>query len=189
MRYVAAECISLGNVLLLAFRLPPENPKWFPIPARTKLAYDKAIEILEQLQAPPDYYKNIVSLWIAKGVEMDCPSHGHLQIIRSKISLANLSYGEEVPGKKLVVFFDACKTKGELRPGLLTHKAYDVIVDLEKGLQLPGRVTKDLRGKCVKVNDTRVGYSLQGSWNWSPFASKRYQVAELDMASAFVNGY
>ena len=78
--------------------------------ARSKQAYDKAIEILQQLQIPPDYYKNMVSLWNAKGVEMDCPSHGHLQIIRSKVSLANLSYGESEPGKKLVVFFDACKT-------------------------------------------------------------------------------
>ena len=120
---------------------------------------------------------------------MDCPSHGHLQIIRSKISTANLSYGAEPGGKKFIVFFDACNTKNELRPGLLTHKAFDIITDLEKGQQPPGKITKGLRGKCVKVNDTRVGYSLQGTWNWSPFATSRYQAAELDMASAFVNGY
>ena len=157
--------------------------------ARTTQAYNKALEILQQLQIPPEYYKNMVSLWNAKGVELDCPSHGHLQIIRSKVSLANLSFGDSAPGVKSTVFFDACKTKGELRPGLLTHKAYDVIIDLEKGQDRPGKVLKDMRGKTVKVNDTRVGYSLQGVWAWSPFAVKRYNPAELEMATGFVNGY
>ena len=157
--------------------------------ARTTQAYNKALEILQQLQIPPEFYKNMVSLWNAKGVELDCPSHGHLQIIRSKVSLANLSFGDSAPGVKSTVFFDACKTKGELRPGLLTHKAYDVIIDLEKGQDRPGKVLKDMRGKTVKVNDTRVGYSLQGVWAWSPFAVKRYNPAELEMATGFVNGY
>ena len=93
------------------------------------------------------------------------------------------------------VWLDAGKTRDEtrdeLRPALLTHRCTDILEDLEREKGAEGRkVTKDLRGKNVKVGDpgTRAGYSLYGKWRWTFFATSRYSEEELEMATAFIEG-
>ena len=119
---------------------------------------------------------------------MDFQSHAALQLARSRVSAKNLHFGSQ-NGKPLTVFLDAGKTRSELRPALITHRAAEVIVDLEKAQATPLEVVKDMRGKTVKCGGNRCGYSLQGTWQFTPWARSRYSADELDMASAFANMY
>ena len=73
---------------------------------------------------------------------------------------------------------------------MLVHRASDTLHDLEreKGDEKL-LVVKDLRGKTIKVGAQRVGYSLNGVWQWTQAAIQRYDTDELHMAGAYINGH
>ena len=119
---------------------------------------------------------------------MSFSSHGHLQHARSKVGANNWSFGKNHYGGKAVVFLDCAKSRGELRPALLTHKAFDIICDMESSRDDKIDAEKDMRGKTVKLASKRCGYSLHGTWQWTPYAVQRYG-AEIDMMTAYVNGF
>ena len=153
----------------------------------------KLEKIMDDLQIPAEWHAGLEAMRNAKGCELEFSSHGHMQQARAMVAEANLSYGE-VNGIKLVVFLDAAKTRSELRPSFLTHRAYDVIGDVEVSKQPPGILEKDMRGKTIKLKlgdnaATRLVYSLAGVWQWTAYAARPYEDDELDMMSAYINGH
>ena len=156
---------------------------------RKEEAFNTAKEELGKVGIPAEWYDNLAALHNGKGAEMDCDSHGHLQAARSKVSLANKVVGQASSGHRLTMFLDVAKTKSELRPSFLTHRASDIICDIEKERDDPVEVQKDMRGKCLKVGNKRVGYSLGGVWMWTVFAVQRYLPDSLEMAGGYTNGY
>ena len=63
------------------------------------------------------------------------------------------------------------------------------MVDLEESRDDKKKVTKGLKGKTMKLDSTkRCGYSFHGTWQWTHFAITRYG-PEIDMMSAYVNGF
>ena len=108
----------------------------------------------------PESYSALEGMRSGKGCTMTFGDHASLQLARSRVRDANLSFGT-ANGGPVKVFLDAGKTRNELRPAVVTHRAYDVICDIEKSRADAGVVVKDLRGKTVLVNGTRCGYSLR----------------------------
>lgn len=125
-----------------------------------------------------------------KGATLTFDTHGHLMSARAKVITANKHIGKTQAGQHVTMFLDCAKTKSELRPAMLTHRACDILSDLEKEKVDAALVlSKDMRGKSVKLGQERCGYSLNGIWQWTQVAVRRHSVDELQMASAYVNGY
>ena len=88
------------------------------------------------------------------------------------------------------IWLDARKTRNELRPSRLTHKAFDTLLILEgekhPDVQPPAFV-KDMRGKMVKLGTKTYGMVYFGQWKWLQAATDRYTNEDLEWATAVVN--
>lgn len=155
---------------------------------RQQACYEAGKALLLELNVVPESYSELMGMRSGKGCNLNFTSHGALQMARSKVMNGNKSYGL-LDGKAIKVFLDCAKTRNEMRPALLTHRAYDVIADIEKLQAHPLIVTKDLRGKTIKVGANRVGYSLHGSFYFTHFAQQRYSESDIQMALAYSNMY
>ena len=144
-----------------------------------------------RLDVLQDWYGNsLAAMHNGKGATLSFDTHGHLQAARSKINTANKVIATLPSGHEVKMFLDAAKTRSELRPALLCHRASDILCDLEKERGAAGlQVFKDMRGKSLKIGSERVGYSLNGVWQWTTAASRRYTLDELHMAGAYINGH
>ena len=100
--------------------------------ARMEDCFKKGKAMLQQCGIVEQTFSNIASMPNAKGCTLDFVSHAALQLARSKVAQTNLSFGTEAGGRKLKVWLDAGNTRDELRPALLTNRAYDILDDLEK---------------------------------------------------------
>ena len=156
--------------------------------ARQQQCYEAGKALLLELQIVPETFSELVGMRSGKGCNLTFTTHGALQMARSKVMNANKSYGM-LDGKAIKVFLDCAKTRNEMRPALLTHRAFDVVVDIEKEQSNPQQVTKDMRGKTVKVGNNRAGYSLHGSWYFTALAHNRYSESDIQMALAYSNMY
>ena len=157
---------------------------------RRENCFNAGKALLEELQIPTDHFGALMSMSNGKGCTLEFRSHGELQNARSKVALANKSCGQSHDGRKIVCFLDCGKTRDELRPALLTHRAFDILVDIEKDRTPNNKeVVKDLKGKTIKVGGSRFGYSCYGQWKWTKAATDRYDEGELDAALCYINGH
>jgi lactate dehydrogenase-like 2-hydroxyacid dehydrogenase len=83
------------------------------------------------------------------------------------------------------------KTREELRPNRLAHRAAEFLEDIEREHfpQSPKAVHKDLRGKVVSLEGLgRVGASVAGHWRWFPAIQARHSAQLLALGEDWVNG-
>ena len=154
-----------------------------------KDCFEKAKEILVQCAVDPESYTHLAAMHKGGGCTLTFNSHGHLQIARQKLITAALSFAVDPrDNRKIMVFLDAAKTKEELRPALYTHRAFDILTEFEQSMPDEKVIIKDMRGKCVKIAATRIGFSLYGEWRWTPMAVSRYDESQLDAATAYIQG-
>ena len=88
------------------------------------------------------------------------------------------------------IWLDAAKSKAELLPARLVHRAFTCVSSAEAerdGVKI--ELTKDMPGKQLKTGKTVVGYSLRGEWKWSAFARERYGEELLEILGAWVMAF
>ena len=85
-----------------------------------------------------------------------------------------------------VAWMTVKKTKAELRPNRLMHRAYDKIVEMEKAYAEAKGVTakkfiKNMKEKAVEVEaavtaaeKVAMGHACNEHWHWEEFAIDRY---------------
>lgn len=158
---------------------------------RKEEVFKAAKEELMRLDVLQEWYGgSLAAMHNGKGATLSFDSHGHLQAARAKVNAANKVIATLPNGHEVKMFLDAAKTRSELRPALLCHRAADILHDLEKEKgQSALIIFKDMKGKTVKVGTERFGYSLNGVWQWTAAAGRRYSADELYMAQAYINGH
>ena len=88
---------------------------------------------------------------------------------RDKIEALSLSFRTDLPNK--YAFIVIRKSREELRPNRLVHRACDFLEDAMRDHNHDElkTVTKDIRGKLVSnEGHGRVGGSIAGRWQWLP---------------------
>ena len=90
----------------------------------------------------------------------------------------------ESNGRK--IWLDAAKTRAELRPARLIHRAFTAISDQEKDKTDTMDVEKNLKGKQVKVGQEVAAYTLNSELKWTTFARQRYGEETCDVLRAWV---
>ena len=105
-----------------------------------------------------------------------------LQEARLAVKCSKYSHGSRT------IWLDAAKTREELRPARLVHRAAEAILNLENGLSENDRrkVEKVMSGKQVKAGGTVMGYTYQGNWIWAQAAVTRYDSSSLEMVKAWI---
>ena len=85
-----------------------------------------------------------------------------------------------------VIYLDAAKTRRELRPSRLTHRAHDFLQRIENEKTGPKEtVVKHLDGKYLTISDANIGYSDHGCWKWTSKAADYYSSDQLDICKTF----
>ena len=81
-------------------------------------------------------------------------------------------------------WLDARKTRNELRPNRLTHKAFDAVMMLE---EKAGSSLDDLKGKQLLFKKESIGFVSHGQWKWLDHAGSRFSAQDLQWAEGYVN--
>ena len=89
----------------------------------------------------------------------------------------------ECKGRK--IWLDAAKTKAELLPARLIHRAFTAISEQETGKDDAKGVEKNLKGKQVKVGNEIAAYTLNSQLKWTTFARQRYGEETCDVLRAW----
>ena len=76
--------------------------------------------------------------------------------------------GELDGARTRYVWVDARKTRDEMRPARLTHRAHEILETIVSGKHPGTAVEKDMMGKRCKISATIVCYSLRGESKLSP---------------------
>jgi len=91
------------------------------------------------------------------------------------------------PGAKNPMWLDIEKSRKELAPARLIHRAFDMVTELE-GARPDGKtdIEKKMNGKQIKVGGTTlVCWSFHGQLQWSNWAQKRYSAEEIQQVTAY----
>ena len=85
------------------------------------------------------------------------------------------------------IWLDAAKTRAELLPSRLVHRAHTCVSSCEDEREGDKLVLeKDMRGKQLKAGRQVIGYSLRGEWKWTTFSENRYAKETLDVSAAWI---
>lgn len=107
-------------------------------------------------------------------------SPGALQLAKAKIRELKKSYEE---GRN--VWLDIQKSRDQLRPSRMTHRACEVFEDFERSRPDAMTVEKLLASKTTKVGGNRVAFVLDNTIRFTIWAMTRYSNEQLDI----VRGY
>ena len=144
--------------------------------AQHHVVEQRAREILTEANVPPDTWQALTATR-NKGsmAQILFTSEEALEIAAIRVNALRKSYPDVTHLTNNNVWLAVAKTREELRPNRLCHRAAQLITDLETVVQeRKGAVTKDMRAKIVKVNDVPMGYSCSGRWVWTGPAKLRY---------------
>ena len=86
-----------------------------------------------------------------------------------------------------VLWLDAAKTRDELRPARLVHRAATAIENMENKFPEPDRlaVEKVMNGKQVKAGGKVMLHTYRGNWQWSSDAADRYKPDQMQMVTGW----
>ena len=80
------------------------------------------------------------------------------------------------------IWHDAAKTKAELKPARLIHRAWTALTEQEKERQDPQALEKVLTGKQVKKGRTVLAFSLNSELKRTAAAKERYGEDQCDLS-------
>ena len=85
------------------------------------------------------------------------------------------------------IWLDAAKTRAELLPSRLVHRAHTCVSSSEEE-RADGKLVleKDMRGKQLKAGRHVLGYSLRGEWKWTSFSEDRYSKETLEVLTGWI---
>ena len=98
--------------------------------------------------------------------------------------MAFRSHAFECNGRK--IWLDAAKTKAELRPARLIHRAFTAVTEEEATQPVKMEVEKNMKGKQLKVGRDIAAFTLNGQLKWTSFAKNRYGSEKCEILRAWV---
>lgn len=144
----------------------------------------RCADVLQAANVPPD---NIVwsSPLVGRGgrgsaCQVQFRSPGALQLAKAKIRELKNSYEE---GRN--VWLDIQKSRDQLRPSRMTHRACEVIEDFERARPDAMTVEKLLASKTIKVGGNRVAFVLDNTIRFTVWAMARYSHEQLDIVKGY----
>jgi hypothetical protein len=127
----------------------------------------RANQVLTDVGVDMEYIKTIKASYSGasgSSVDIELVRPGLLDSIKPLIKALNRVYREEKTKK---VYFDARKSRQELRPSRLVHRAWDYVMDVEMTKEgEKATIAKELRGKFLTRNGVRIGASIGRQWRW-----------------------
>ncbi len=124
-----------------------------------------------------------------------------LQAVRDPGSICSLTFSDSVklqdakrasrvlsftqPGCAKPTWLDVEKSKAELKPARIIHRAAELITDFETGRPDRQDVTKILNGKQIKIEGRLVCYTYRGTLQWASLGLSRYSADERMQVAAF----
>ena len=86
------------------------------------------------------------------------------------------------------IWLDAAKTRAELKPARIIHRAFTALSEEEKELDEPKELEKNLRGKQIKLKggNTVLAYTLNSELKWTNAAKQRYGDEQCDVLQAWI---
>ena len=103
-----------------------------------------------------------------------------LKLARMKLRALRKELLEDKP-----VWLHAKKTRDELPPNRMVHRAHEHLESGTTGRSSPPALEKDMLNKALKANSLVIGYASPSDWTWTSDATKFYSKQELDMARAY----
>ena len=135
-----------------------------------------AIEKLTEIGVAPDSY-NHLHCPFAKGswllVTFEKPQ------ILQRARMAFQSHQFTLHGRR--IWLDAAKTKAELKPARLIHRAMTALTEQEKDRQDRQDLEKVMKGKQVKMGRTVLAFTLNSELKWTTAAKERYGEDQCDL--------
>ena len=83
------------------------------------------------------------------------------------------------------MWFDARKTRNELKPNRVTHRVHEMLEQFEAERGDKQEVSKNVPAKIVKVGGKVAGFCSGCEWQWGVFAKERCEEEQLDLAKAY----
>ena len=168
----------------------PENRRYARIgnlgwDAESDVLLPRAKEMLEKAGIPATDY-DCMSAVRTKGsvVSLTFKEASKLQDARRQMRCIGHTY----EGLNGAVWLDVEKSRRELAPARLIHKATDMITDLEAAREDKKPVEKIMNGKQIKVGGILAAWSFRGALQVSRFAEGRYSEEERQQVLAFAEG-
>ena len=84
------------------------------------------------------------------------------------------------------IWLDAAKTKAELKPARMIHRAHTALSEQEKEVSEPRQLEKNLKGKQIKMGNVVLAYSLYSELKWTSAAKARYGDESCDVMKAWI---
>ena len=84
------------------------------------------------------------------------------------------------------IWLDAAKTKAELKPARIIHRAYTALSEQEKEVSEPQQLEKNLKGKQIKMGKLVLAYSLYSELKWTTAAKERYGPENCEILKAWI---
>ena len=84
------------------------------------------------------------------------------------------------------IWLDAAKTRAELKPARIIHRAYTAITEQEKDQTEPKTIEKNLRGKQIKTGNIVLAFTLNGQLKWTAAARARYTEETCEMLAGWI---
>lgn len=85
------------------------------------------------------------------------------------------------------VWLDVRKSREELRPARLIHRATEILTEIEARSHHAKQVFKHIVSKCISVGDYKAFFTLKGPLKPSMSASMRYSETELSNICEYAN--
>ena len=154
-------------------------------------------QVIQQCNFAPGMFTSLQSSRRDGGSTVDAVMLTPIELERAKsaVRCAGIKFGNDPATPS--VWLDLRKTREELRPARLTHRAHEYVEHLENdnqdasGNDRKCQATKSLQKKTVALvhegNEIEVGKVYGRTFHWTAFAKSRYSNEELHQGSAFVN--
>jgi len=149
--------------------IPYEQPPYARIgnlgwDAEPSVLLPRAKEVLEKCGIQPSDYK-CLSAVREKGsvVGLTFTSPARLQQAKREVAALN----HTCAGMTKPVWLNVEKSRAELAPARLIHRATDMLTEVESTKPDPKAVEKILNGKQIKIDHKMIAWSFQGRLQWS----------------------
>ena len=84
------------------------------------------------------------------------------------------------------IWLDAAKTRSELKPARIIHRAFTALSEQEKELTDPSVLEKNMKGKQIKMGKTVLAFTLNSELKWTTAAKQRYGEEPCELMKAWI---